>query len=455
MVEVLLKLAHPGSANEEFVSDQWWQVSARLYFAEFDWGWYAAAIGTFLGSGYSLAVPCYNRGVPVVPLTALSNQAILVSTQDSSVVHFDRPASTRWRIANVGDANGDACDDLLVSADSGVPDEECWLVFGGSNWHGSVNLTNLGSRGVTLHSVLYPVPPFMQEPRVGGLIGGVGDLNGDGLMDFAYTDVGMGEYSYCVILYGQTNMAPIAHAWHADGFRGFLLKEWHSVPQFETAEGDINNDGHMDLVFSSDGKALVFYCGPFIKPEIECDSLDQWINGTNGIIVDPERLAPGRSFAIDGDVNGDGYDDLSFIMGSSSYSTNSAWVVYGGQSPSTPPAVRTPVWINVGESASVDVQYTDLPTNIVWTGCKKGDDYTFCHTNGAACPAWDVPMGVLYFTNSVAVSSTSDVVSIAYTSTNALGPAAGVTTLVIQPLPEPVQTGIVALAAALLVRMLY
>ncbi|MCX7846517.1 MAG: hypothetical protein N2595_00575 [bacterium] len=35
-----------------------------------------------------------------------------------------------------------------------------------------------------------------------------------------------------------------------------------------------------------------------------------------------------------------------------------------------------------------------MPTNIVWTGCKEGDDYCLAYTNGARCGAYDVPMGV-------------------------------------------------------------
>jgi len=112
--------------------------------------------------------------------------------------------------------------------------------------------------------------------------------------------------------------------------------------------------------------------------------------------------------------------------------------------------LRTPLWINVGESNSLIYELDSVPTNITWTGCKKGDDYTLCYTNGARCSAWDIPMGELWFTNSHTISSTDDIFSVSYTSTNALGPAIGFTTLTIEPVPEPVTTGIVVLTTVLI-----
>ena len=59
-------------------------------------------------------------------------------------------------------------------------------------------------------------------------------------------------------------------------------------------------------------------------------------------------------------------------------------------------------------------------------------------------------MGELWFTNSYNISNASEIFSVSYTSTNALGPALGFTTLTIEPIPEPITTGMVVLTTALI-----
>ena len=59
-------------------------------------------------------------------------------------------------------------------------------------------------------------------------------------------------------------------------------------------------------------------------------------------------------------------------------------------------------------------------------------------------------MGELWFTNSYTITTTDSIFSVSYTSTNALGSALGFTTLTIEPVPEPITTGIVFLATALI-----
>ena len=214
--------------------------------------------------------------------------------------------------------------------------------------------------------------------------------------------------------------------------------------------GDVNGDGHEDVVIINyDWETYILYGGPFLSPSIPLwnPPIITYFTGTNGFKITGAGNSSVLGWAnadINGDANGDGFDDILFGIGDSSKPTNYAWLVYGGQSPSAPPALRTPLWINVGESNSLLYELEGIPTNIVWTGCKKGDDYTFCYTNGARCAAWDIPMDVLWFTNSYTISSADEVFGVSYTSTNALGPAAGYTTLSIQPVPEPLKTGILA-----------
>ncbi len=282
-------------------------------------------------------------------------------------------------------------------------------------------------------------------------------MNDDGINDILYSD---GQkylennnyiyYYHVALVYGRTNWATSFESKNLNGNNGSMLDTTGYAIAI-AGNGDINGDGHEDIVvIINDGKTIVQYGGPFLKPRHY--PIESSVNNTNGFkIIGFGFDEPDWGKAdINGDANGDGYDDILFAVGSSSRPTNYAYLVYGGQSPSAPPALRTPIWINVGESNSLIYELDTVPTNIIWTGCKKGDDFTFCYTNGVRCSAWDVPMGELWFTNSYTITSTDEFLTVSYTSTNALGPAAGFTTLTIEPIPEPITTGIVFFTTALI-----
>ncbi|MCX7846516.1 MAG: hypothetical protein N2595_00570 [bacterium] len=55
---------------------------------------------------------------------------------------------------------------------------------------------------------------------------------------------------------------------------------------------------------------------------------------------------------ISGDVNSDGINDIIFSSQWLDVATDYGEVVYGWQSPSAPPQIRRPQWINVGRAGT-------------------------------------------------------------------------------------------------------
>ena len=423
------------------LTDSLWSVSQRIYITNNPPDGAPLLLGNFL-KGYPRCIAYYatKKGVVVMPLDSIKTGVEIRTAPGSNSVHFIGPYTGCYS-APVGDANGDGYEDLLIGTWN---NDEMWLVFGGRNWTGDVELSSIGTNGVVFKAY--------------NKVAGVGDMNDDGIQDIIYSDR---EYHppidefpsyytfHTTVAYGRTNWPTHFSFKSLNERTGFIIPMFPG-PEALAGKGDVNNDGHEDFgIINRDlsRKLYLFYGGPFINPFLQYPDL----NGTNGfLIIGEDSSFNWANIDINGDVNGDGFDDITFSIINNSKPIKYARLVYGEQSPSAPPALRTPLWINVGCSNGLSYELESVPTNITWTGCKKGDDYTLCYTNGARCTTWDIPMGKLWFTNSYTISTTSTIFSVSYTSTNALGSAAGFTTLTIEPVPEPITTGIVVLATALI-----
>jgi hypothetical protein len=444
--------------------------------------------GNFMRDGYSIGYHSASGFVRFISQTNFTTEARYIDLDGSNSLAFSGGGTPGWDLQAVGDVNDDGFEDILVGAKQNT---SCWLLYGGRGWATNyIALDAIGTNGMVLASEYSPCwTPWwpMYYPSVGRAIARLGDMNGDGADDFAYSDHGWdGIYhgswvafwdNHVDVVFGRPATAP---PYGSYGLSGFKIKMTGNLASADpprdffkriAGAGDVNGDGHNDILlimYRAQYAAViaVVYGGPFIKPLVDLSSslgnLTPELNGTNGFSLetgvqfgstyeDPQEWG---NADISGDINGDGVNDILVSVGAYYRASNNAWVVYGGQSPSAPPALRKPVWINVGESATQTVEWTDVPTNIFWMGCKKGDDYCLAYTNGARGAAFDEPIGVLYFTNNYVLTHSSEQFSIAYTSTNALGPAAGYTRLTLHAVSEPIlcATGVVAMASILLNR---
>jgi hypothetical protein len=186
----------------------------------------------------------------------------------------------------VGDVNGDGSDDIITGAG-----------FGGGP-HVKV------FDGVS-GAVLYSFFPYSTEFR-GGVFVGVGDVNGDGFADII-TGAGAGGGPHVEVFSGRTGALLDSFLAYNPAFSGGV----------NVAGGDINHDGHADIITGA---------GPGGGPHVEVFS------GLNlALLRSFLAYAPnftGGVFVGAGDINADGFADI--ITGAGSGGGSHVEVFSGG-----------------------------------------------------------------------------------------------------------------------------
>ncbi len=220
----------------------------------------------------------------------------------------------QW-IAAAGDVNDDRYGDLLIGTSSSV-----YLLAGRSKF---------ASQTFAIDSQSAAVIPFAAAS--GSVATGVGDLNDDGLADFAVSDpansYGAGARVY--LLLGSSNykgaasipVVPVNDA--AASFSGSSQPGKQVV-----ALGDIDGDGLDDLLYS-DGNAPRLVYGR---------SAADWGQGYGGDATLSYSPAASGVLAAAGDVNADGLNDL--LLGTS---TNQAYVIHGSATRPGSPAIAATI----------------------------------------------------------------------------------------------------------------
>ncbi len=163
---------------------------------------------------------------------------------------------------------------------------------------------------------------FQKESNGFGVaMAAVGDVNGDGLDDFAISASGANSV---YVVFGTTSgfgsTLPVASL---DGLNGFKVAGASSAV---SGLGDVNNDGYDDLLVSSPGLATIIYGGPSGSKSLVTISA---LNPAFGTSLTGARVF-GISSANAGDVNGDGYTDI--IVGDSGgdgFAAGSVHVFFG------------------------------------------------------------------------------------------------------------------------------
>jgi hypothetical protein len=161
-------------------------------------------------------------------------------------------------------------------------------------------------------------------------VGGVpGDINGDG-----FTDVVIGAPEHDAQTLTDAGRAQIFFGGGGlDGTADMTLDGTNAGEGLGVAissAGDVNNDGFADIVVgapyappSQSGRVLVFLGGPTLSASPAL------------VLPGPQvNTQFGRSVAIAGDLNGDGFDDVvvstPFFRGTSGVNAGRAWVYLGG-----------------------------------------------------------------------------------------------------------------------------
>ncbi len=261
-------------------------------------------------------------------------------------------------VAGTGDVNGDGHDDLLVSAQEG----------GEGTLNGTVYLLQGPS---TASMSLADAPTRLRGTDgslAGGSLAGLGDMNGDGLNDFA---VGAHLDSS-----GGYNEVGTVYIWHGGALPendplsegvGELVcapdQDW--TGRSVASAGDVDRDGLADLLVS----ALT----PAETSQVEMVAAFLWLGPITGVksVVDGDAVLLAGEYDIEGlegfhpvgagELNGDGYDDIAAgwsAAGETSSYVGAAYVLLG------------PV------SGTVELR----DAQGVWRG---GDDYDFVGSGAA------------------------------------------------------------------------
>ena len=260
-------------------------------------------------------------------------------------------------VSLAGDVNGDGYDDIIVGSPGyqyALPDDA-----------GRVSLFLGGPSGLA-SSPVWTHQGSVNNELLGSYVTALGDVNGDGYDDFAFTYAGW----HLQVAYGSSSGQPGSlQSIDAFEYPGSLFNYGPA--------GDVDGDGYDDLVMGlpyvhngtySNG-AIGVYLGGSSGLPAQPDQKLYWIRSSD----DQLRSDLGSTVTMAGDVDGDGYGDL--LVGASGDGTVGAQVVrkgrfllFKGNSHGFDP---TPAWShwNPGDPSGYDGSYPFYGNH----GCTAGD----------------------------------------------------------------------------------
>ncbi|MCI0400833.1 MAG: putative Ig domain-containing protein [Gammaproteobacteria bacterium] len=276
---------------------------------------------------------------PTVELTNLDG------TKGVRIEGIETGTSRDVSVASAGDVNSDGLDDVIIGVPSANNDAgRSYVIFGKADgFPASINLAHLdGINGFRLDGV-------DANDRSGTSVSGAGDVNGDGYDDVVIgapatfaDDFGIDDSGKSYVVFGKANeFTSTVNLADLDGINGFRLSGItanDNTGLSVSGAGDVNNDGFDDVVIGAPsannqaGESYVVFGGASgFNGFVDLRALD----GTNGFRITGIQAfdESGTSVSSAGDVNADGFDDVTIgaplARPDGSSQTGQTYVVFG------------------------------------------------------------------------------------------------------------------------------
>ncbi len=166
----------------------------------------------------------------------LKNVLIGVTISGPSGVFFG------FAVAGIEDINGDGFIDIMVSALTG---KTCYVIYGRRSWSSEMKVSEMvsGMDG-------YKIMADSSTTLTGVSVAGVGDMNGDGISDVAFSVVREGVFLVYVVWEGGNDVSLSEVGNGIKGLRAIGEQGYYTGLSI-AGVGDVNKDGLADLVIGA------------------------------------------------------------------------------------------------------------------------------------------------------------------------------------------------------------
>lgn len=217
-------------------------------------------------------------------------------------------------IGRAGDINADGFEDVMIHGFRNWSNnlDEVVFIYGGTDVPSLLSTGDLGEHGFIIESAV-------EKDRLGESLASVGDVNGDGLDDVLLGANAWGSNDdYAYLIFGATSFPPILNAGNLGGHGVRMMASGEDFAKTVCALGDINGDGLADFAVGEPGRDvggkvnaggvhLVF--GRKTFPEL----LDGDRLGSYGITIVGTEAGQtlGQDLSGAADFDGDGFFDVA------------------------------------------------------------------------------------------------------------------------------------------------